>query len=117
MTDKKKKYSKVLNEIFETNIKWEKLDIEDLIQFAVLVEHPTILMDKLKPMMPTGHPLPQGQQPERQSKLFTGELATIGAGFLEKIIKTHDGPLVNMAKGILSDLKEEKDEKPGKDKK
>lgn len=44
---KKADYEKIFNELLETNIKWSKLRLEDLIQLAVLFNNPEILVKKL----------------------------------------------------------------------
>ena len=47
MPPKKAEYELVFNELFDTNIKWSKLRLEDLIQLAVLFDHPELFVKKL----------------------------------------------------------------------
>ncbi len=47
MPSKKAEYERIFNELFDTNIKWANLRLEDLIQLAVLFENPEIFMKKL----------------------------------------------------------------------
>jgi len=44
---KKSEYELVFNELFDTNIKWSNLRLEDLIQLAVLFDNPELFVKKL----------------------------------------------------------------------
>jgi len=44
---KKSEYELVFNELFDTNIKWSNLRLEDLIQLAVLFDNPELFIKKL----------------------------------------------------------------------
>lgn len=43
----KEEYEEVINKLLGTNIKWSKLSLEELIEFAVLLDHPELFMEKL----------------------------------------------------------------------
>ena len=43
----KEDYEKVINELLETDIKWSKLSLAELIEFTVLLGHPELFMEKL----------------------------------------------------------------------
>jgi len=43
----KKEYSEVFNAIFGTNINWEKLSMEELVQLATVLNNPEILLKRL----------------------------------------------------------------------
>ena len=43
----KEDYEDVINKLLGTTIKWGKLSLEDLIQFATLLDHPSFFMEKL----------------------------------------------------------------------
>lgn len=47
MPPKKAEYELVFNELLGTNIKWENLRLEDLIQLAVLFDNPELFVKKL----------------------------------------------------------------------
>jgi len=47
MTVKKDEYEKVFNKLLDTNIKWSRLRLEDLIQLATLFNNPEIFVKKL----------------------------------------------------------------------
>jgi len=47
MPAKKQDYERVFNELLGTDIKWSKLNLEDLIQLAVLFENPELLLKRL----------------------------------------------------------------------
>ena len=47
MPAKKEEYEIVFNKLLGTNIKWSKLNLEDLIQLAVLFDNPELFLKKL----------------------------------------------------------------------
>ena len=47
MPPKKEEYEDVFNKMLGTNIQWRKLGIEELIELAVLFNHPEIFLTKL----------------------------------------------------------------------
>ena len=47
MPAKKDEYEVVFNKLLGTNIKWSKLNLEDLIQLAVLFDNPILFLKKL----------------------------------------------------------------------
>jgi len=43
----KEDYENVINTLLDTSIKWSKLSLEELIEFAVILNHPETFMEKL----------------------------------------------------------------------
>lgn len=43
----KKQYEKVFNKVLGTDIEWSKMKKEDMVQFAVLLNNPEIIMKKI----------------------------------------------------------------------
>jgi len=43
----KREFEKVFNELLKTNIKWSLLRYQDLVELAVLFEHPEVLLKRL----------------------------------------------------------------------
>jgi len=47
LTTTKQEYEEVFNKLLDTNIKWSRLRLEDLIQLATLFNNPEIFVKKL----------------------------------------------------------------------
>ena len=80
MTDKAK-FADIFNKLLDTDIPWERLPKESLIELAVLFNHPEILMKKLKG--------------DEKAKVVLGEVA-LG------LMDTLDGPIAKMLRRVVS---------------
>jgi hypothetical protein len=80
MTDKAK-FAEIFNKLLDTDIPWERLPKESLIELAVLFNHPEILMKKLG-----------GNE---KAKVVLGEVAL---GLMESF----DGPVAKMLRRVVS---------------
>ena len=89
MVAKKADYQKVFNQMFGTNIKWEKMNLEDLIQLAVLFNNPKLLVSKLGGKF--------------QQQVTRKRLLDIGVEMLEELAEKWEakGPLIVLAKKVL----------------
>lgn len=89
MVAKKLDYAKVFNQMFGTNIKWEKLNLEDLVQLAVLFNDPKLLVSKLGGKF--------------QQQVTRKRLLDIGVEMLEELAEKWEakGPLITLAKKVL----------------
>jgi len=86
---KKSDYQKVFNQMLGTNIKWEKMNLEDLIQLAVLFNNPKLLVSKLGGKF--------------QQQVTRKRLLDIGVEMLEELAEKWEakGPLIVLAKKVL----------------
>lgn len=82
---KKAEYAKVLNELFGTHIKWEKLSREELAELATILNNPSIILEKL------------GVKQEYKRKLIRERIIEAGAELFEE----WEGPLVSLARRVL----------------
>lgn len=81
-SQKKQEYSKILNEIFGTNIKWEKLSLAELTELATVLAH----------------------KPEQVCSKLCGEtsIIVILKKLLDAIPEELEGPLLRLLKKALS---------------
>lgn len=91
MPAKKEDYEKIFNKIFGTDIKWSKLNLEDLIQLATLFNSPEILISRL------------GGKIEKQ--VTRKRLVNVGVEMLEEIIDKWEGPLATLYKKLVGEEK------------
>lgn len=80
MTDKAK-FAEIFNKLLGTDIPWERLPKESLIELAVLFNHPEILMKKLKG--------------DERAKIVIGEVA-LG------LMDSFDGPVAKLLRRVVS---------------
>lgn len=99
---KAKEYSKVINEMLQTDIKWYKLDYEDIVELATLLKNPAILIKKLEVFI-------DEETTQKRSIGELSELLSLGAHVTKEAFKTWDGPLVSRAKQAYEKLKKGKD--------
>ena len=82
---KKEEYEVVFNKLLGTDIKWAKLNLEDLIQLAVLFDNPELFLKKLGVT---------DQLHQEEAKKRAGDV-------LMDLINTWDGPGVRALKKLL----------------
>lgn len=89
MPAKKEDYEKIFNKIFGTNIKWSKLSLEELMELAVLFNHPEVLYEKLGV--------------EAKQEMGRKRLVEVGVDVLTEAVEKSkwDGPLIQLAKKVL----------------
>lgn len=94
MPAKKEDYEKIFNKIFGLQIQWSKLNLEDLIQLAVLFNNPSLLLEKLGV--------------EAQKEVGRKRLVEVGVDWLTDLIESAqwDGPLIQLARKTFGTEKE-----------
>jgi len=83
---KKSDYQKVFNQMLGTNIKWEKLNLEDLIQLATLFNNPELLVSKLGATF--------------QKEAARKRLIEVGLEAMDEIASQWKGPLAQLVRKI-----------------
>lgn len=86
MVAKKSDYQKVFNQMLGTNIKWEKLNLEDLIQLATLFNNPELLVSKLGATF--------------QKEAARKRLIEVGLEAMDEIASQWKGPLAQLVRKI-----------------
>lgn len=89
---KKQEFETVFNKLFETNIEWHRMKLEDLITLATIFSDPKILISKL------------GGEVEKE--VARKRLIDVGVEIVEETLGTLDGPLARLYKRLAG--KEEK---------
>lgn len=87
MPAKKEDYEKIFNRILDINIEWHRLKLEDLIQLAVVFNHPEILIKKI------------GGKLERE--VTRKRILDVGAEILEGVLSEWEGPLAKLYKKVI----------------
>lgn len=89
MPAKKADYEKIFNKLLGVNIKWSRLNLEDLIELAVLFNHPETFLERL------GVPVPKEMSRRR--------LVEVGIDAIKEWSERWEGPLAQLARRFLSE--------------
>lgn len=93
MPAKKEDYTKVFNKLFDTNIEWHRLKLEDLITLATLFNNPELIISKF------------GGKLEKQ--VTRKRLVDVGVEMFEEIIDKWEGPLATLYKKLVGEKEKE----------
>ena len=89
MPAKKADYEKIFNKLLGVNIKWSRLNLEDLIELAVLFNHPETFLERL------GVPL--------QKEMGKRRLVEVGIDVLKEWSENWEGPLARLVRRVVSE--------------
>jgi len=84
---KKQDYKRVFNKLFETNIEWDRMRLEDLIILATIFNDPKALISKF------------GGEVEKEAA--RKRLIEVGVEAFEDALETLDGPLARLYKRVV----------------
>jgi len=90
--EKKLDYERVFNKLFETNIEWHRMKLEDLVTLATIFNDPKVLISKLGV--------------EAKKEVARKRLIEVGVEVFEDAMENLDGPLARLYKRLV---KKEKD--------
>lgn len=89
MPAKKADYEKIFNKLLGTDIKWSRLNLEELVELAVLFNHPETFLDRI------GVPVLK----ERGRK----RLVEAGIDILKEWSEKWEGPLARLVRRAISE--------------
>ena len=90
-TPKKQDYERVFNKIFECNIEWHRMRLEDLVKLATVFDDPKVLISKL------------GGEAEKE--VTRKRLLEVGVEMFEDALGAFDGPLARLYKRLVEKKK------------
>lgn len=94
MPAKKEDYEKIFNKLLDTDIRWSKLSLEELVQLATLFNHPEIFLEKLGV--------------KTKVEATRRRLVEVGIDVVKEWADKWEGPLAQLVRRVMAEEEEPK---------
>jgi len=87
MKPSKKEFEETFNKLLGTNIKWSRLRFQDLVELAVLFEHPEVLLKRLGVVV--------------EKEIVRRRLIEAGVETVKDLANQWEGPVARLLRNVL----------------